>query len=72
MLKLQEEDGEVASAQTQGSDPTASSLGYFMKKKGEMGGADSPCYYWGYVLLEKLRVYNGEKKSKTRLTAEEK
>ena len=22
----------------------------------------SPCYYWGNALLEKLRIYNGEKK----------
>lgn len=32
---------------------------------------DSPCYYWGNVLLEKLRIYNGEKKSKPRLVAED-
>ena len=30
----------------------------------------SPCYYWGNVMLEKLRIYNGEKKSKPRLEAE--
>ena len=34
------------------------------------GGGDSPCYYWGNALLEKLRIYNGEKKSKSRLEAE--
>jgi len=51
--------------------PTARSLGGFMKKTGQMRGGDSPCYYWGYVLLEKLRVYNNEKKSKPRLRAEE-
>ena len=34
------------------------------------GGGDSPCYYWGNVLLEKLRIHNGEKKSKPRLEAE--
>lgn len=28
-------------------------------------------HYWGYVLLEKLRIYNGEKKSKPREKAEE-
>lgn len=32
---------------------------------------DSPCYYWGNVMLEKLRIYNGEKKSKPRLQAEQ-
>lgn len=31
---------------------------------------DSPCYYWGNAMLEKLRIYNGEKKSKPRLEAE--
>ena len=36
------------------------------------GGGDSPCYYWGNALLEKLRIYNGEKKSKSRLEAEKK
>ena len=51
--------------------PTTSSLGGFMKKSGQMGGGDSPCYYWGYVLLEKLRIYDGEKKSKPRITAEQ-
>lgn len=51
--------------------PTTRSLGNFMKKTGKMGAGDSPCYYWGYVLLEKLRIYNNEKKSKPRMTAEE-
>lgn len=35
-------------------------------------GGDSPVYYWGNVLLEKLRVAGGEKKSKSRRDAEEK
>ena len=34
------------------------------------GGGDSPCYYWGNAMLEKLRIYNGEKKSKPRIEAE--
>ena len=51
--------------------PSPRSLGNFLKKSGRMGAGDSPCYYWGYVLLEKLRIYNGEKKSKPRLKAEE-
>ena len=50
--------------------PTTRSLGNFLKKKGNMGGGDSPCYYWGYVLCEKLRITNNEKKSKPRLEAE--
>ena len=52
--------------------PTNGSLAGFLKKTGLMGGGDSPCYYWGYVLLEKLRIYNGEKTSKPRLEAEQK
>ncbi len=51
--------------------PTHGSLAGFLKKPGLMGGGDSPCYYWGYVMLEKLRIYNGEKKSKPRLEAEQ-
>ncbi|KAI4171507.1 MAG: hypothetical protein LQ343_004245 [Gyalolechia ehrenbergii] len=35
----------------------------------EMAGGDSACYKWGYVLLEKLRIYNREEKSKSRLDA---
>ncbi|KAL8788286.1 MAG: hypothetical protein Q9195_007383 [Heterodermia aff. obscurata] len=51
--------------------PTARSLGNFLKKSGKMGAGDSPCYYWGNILLEKLRIWNGDKKSKPRLKAEE-
>lgn len=54
------------------SGPSPRSLGNFLKKTGQMGAGDSPCYYWGYVMLEKLRIYNGDKKSKPRLEAEEK
>ena len=50
--------------------PTHGSLANFLKKTELMGGGDSPCYYWGYVMLEKLRIYDGEKKSKPRLEAE--
>ncbi|CAF9926292.1 MAG: hypothetical protein HETSPECPRED_006296 [Heterodermia speciosa] len=51
--------------------PSARSLGNFLKKTGKMGAGDSPCYYWGYILSEKLRIWNGDKKSKPRLKAEE-
>ncbi len=51
--------------------PTVRSLGNFLKKSGNMGAGDSPCYYWGYIMLEKLRMHNNEKKSKPRLKAEE-
>ena len=44
----------------------------FLKQSGGMGGGDSPVYYWGNVLLEKLRIANGEKKTKGRKEAEEK
>ena len=50
--------------------PSTRSLGSFLKKKGKMGGGDSPAYYWGYVLLEKLRTWEGGKKSKARDEAE--
>ncbi|KAL9016197.1 MAG: hypothetical protein Q9180_008816 [Flavoplaca navasiana] len=50
--------------------PSPRSLGTFLKKKGKMGGGDSPAYYWGYVLLEKLRIWEGGKKSKAREEAE--
>lgn len=38
--------------------PSARSLGNFLKKTGKMGAGDSPCYYWGYILSEKLRIWN--------------
>lgn len=38
--------------------PTARSLGNFLKKTGKMGAGDSPCYYWGNTLLEKLRIWS--------------
>lgn len=44
----------------------------FLKQSGGMGGGDSPVYYWGNMLLEKLRIANGEKKTKSRKEAEEK
>ena len=37
-----------------------------------MGGGDSPVYYWGYVMLEKMRMWKGESKTKGRKEAEEK
>ncbi|KAL8801218.1 MAG: hypothetical protein Q9182_004612 [Xanthomendoza sp. 2 TL-2023] len=50
--------------------PSVRSLGAFLKKKGKMGGGDSPAYYWGYVLCEKLRIWEGTKKTKAREEAE--
>lgn len=71
MQELEKREGAVGYNRNAMNGPTARSLGGFMKKTGQMGGGDSPCYYWGYVMLEKLRVWNGEKKSKPRARAEE-
>lgn len=37
--------------------PTVAGLSGFLKKTGNMGGGDSAAYYWGYVLCEKLRIW---------------
>ena len=66
-----EKRGHPVAYNKNASGPTPRSLGNFLKKSGQLGGGDSPCYYWGYVLLEKLRIYNNEKKSKPRMKAEE-
>lgn len=50
--------------------PSAKALTAFLKKSGGMGGGDSESYYYGTMLLEKLRIWNGEKKSKPREKAE--
>ena len=71
MQRLEEIDGPVEEMNKNGNGPTTRSLAIFLKKSGNMGGADSPCFYWGYVLLEKLRIMKGEKKSKPRMKAEE-
>ena len=55
-----------------GADLNTRQMAKFLKQSGGMGGGDSPVYYWGYVLLEKLRIANGEKKTKSRKEAEEK
>lgn len=51
--------------------PSAKALAAFLKKSGGMGGGDSETYYFGNMLLEKLRIWNGEKKTKTREKAEQ-
>ncbi|PVI05510.1 hypothetical protein DM02DRAFT_724936 [Periconia macrospinosa] len=43
----------------------------FLKKSGAMAGGESQTYYYGNMLLEKLRIWNGEKKTKAREKAEE-
>ena len=35
-----------------------------------MGGDDSEVYSWEAVLLEKMRIWNGEKKTEDRIEAE--
>ena len=71
MQELEKRGPQVGYNSNAVNGPTPRSLGNFLKATGRMGAGDSPCYYWGYVLLEKLSVYNGEKKSKPRLKAEE-
>ncbi|KAL8793407.1 MAG: hypothetical protein Q9195_003993 [Heterodermia aff. obscurata] len=68
MQLLEAKHGPVEYKHNRG--PTVGSLAGFLKKTGNMGGGDSPAYYWGYVLCEKLRIWNGEKKTKGREEAE--
>ena len=69
MEELERKDGAVE-YRNNASGPSARVLGTFLKKTGKMGGGDSPAYYWGYVLLEKMRVWEGGKKTKTRVENE--
>lgn len=50
--------------------PSTRALTAFLKRSGNMGGVDSESYYFGNMLLQKLRIWNGEKKTKTREAAE--
>ena len=70
--KLESQMGAVQDVARQGARLNALQVGKFMKKTGTMRGGDSPVYYWGYVLCEKLRIWNGEKKTKSRKETEEK
>ena len=54
-----------------GAELNTRQLAKFLKQTGGRGGGDSPVYYWGTVLLEKLRIASGEKKTKSRKEAEE-
>lgn len=51
--------------------PSVRALDSFLKKSGSMGSGDSTTYYWGNMLLEKLRILKGEKKTAARKKAEE-
>ncbi|KAL8926211.1 MAG: hypothetical protein Q9208_003114 [Pyrenodesmia sp. 3 TL-2023] len=70
MEELERREGAVEYHKNS-TGPSARSLGTFLKKTGKMGGGDSPAYYWGYVLCEKLRIWEGAKKTKSREEAEQ-
>lgn len=69
---LEERLGRVADETGHHAELNTKQMAKFLKQTGGMGGGDSPVYYWGNVLLEKLRIASGEKKSKSRKDAEEK
>ena len=69
MEELERRDGAVQ-CHRNSNGPSPSSLATFLKKTGQMGGGNTACYYWGYVLCEKLRIWDGGKKTKTREEAE--
>ncbi|KAH6621694.1 hypothetical protein C7974DRAFT_396985 [Boeremia exigua] len=60
-----------SSAGTRSEGPSVRALTTFLKKSGNMAGGDSQTFYYGTMLLEKLRIWNGEKKSKAREKAED-
>jgi hypothetical protein len=60
-----------SSAGTRSEGPSVHAITTFFKKSGNMGGGDSQTFYYGTMLLEKLRIWNGEKKSKAREKAED-
>lgn len=70
MKELELRDGAVEYYKSS-TGPTVGSLGKFLKKTGKMRGGDSPAYYWGYVLCEKLRLWEGTRKTKSREEAEQ-
>ncbi|KAJ4292038.1 hypothetical protein N0V90_009937 [Kalmusia sp. IMI 367209] len=51
--------------------PSVGALTSFLKQSGSMRGGDSASYYFGNMLLEKLRIWDGQKKTKAREKAEE-
>lgn len=65
MEKLEHKDGAVQYNRNS-NGPTVRTLAAFLKKTGNMGGGDSPSYYWEYVLCEKLRIWESGKKTKAR------
>lgn len=63
-------DPVETSAGNRSEAPSVRAITTFLKKSGTMGGGDSQTFYYGTILLEKLRIWNGEKKSKSREKAE--
>lgn len=59
MKELEDRDGAVEYNANTKNGPSARTVAKFLKKTGNMGGGDSPSYYWGYVLCEKLRIWGG-------------
>jgi hypothetical protein len=57
-------------AGTRNDGPSVKALTAFLKKSGTMGGGDSESYYYGNMLCEKMRIWEGGKKTKTREKAE--
>lgn len=49
----------------------SNSYGRFMSLKGPNGGAENGTYYAAYVYFEKVRIFEGKKKTPTRIAAEE-
>ncbi|KAG8946166.1 hypothetical protein FRC04_012021 [Tulasnella sp. 424] len=49
----------------------SNSYGRFMTLKGPTGGAENGTYYAAYVYFEKVRVFEGKKKTATRIAAEQ-
>jgi len=49
--------------------PSVQALTRFLGHGGQMRGADSASYYWGNMLLEKVRVWKGEKETEGRRKA---
>lgn len=72
LCKIAQSYGPIeSSASTRSEGPSAHAITTFLKKSGPMGGGDSQTFYYGTMLLEKLRIWNGEKKTKAREKAEE-
>ncbi|KAG9002342.1 hypothetical protein FRB90_011404 [Tulasnella sp. 427] len=48
----------------------SNSYSRFMSAKGPTGGAENGTYYAAYVYFEKVRIFEGKKKTPTRIAAE--